>query len=381
LYDCIIDVSTEVIDIEKKIKAAVLGLVIIAAIFAGLSSAQYAPMPTQQTPTNNPSIMNTNKSMTTNRSMTTNQSTIEKTETTEKNESTEHETQRIEMLENQNEMMNETRRMMNQTNEFMKNQSRVFQFRNHTVVVTVINESKENDSPRIKIDEPKESAVISTNNVTIKSNYTFFSVIPHFGMANVRGQGHLHYFKDVTAPTTPGQPAITATGTWNQSANFLNNWTNLAPGRHKFSVELVQNDHTPLVPPVVATVNVTIQGTNMTNVTTTQLNITKNITISKTTNQSVTIALSAQNLKFNQSTISVPAGAMVTVKFDNKDNGIPHTFSVYQSSAATQTIFKGQTINGPSNTTYTFMAPSKPGTYFFRCDIHPTVMTGNFIVT
>jgi plastocyanin len=100
-----------------------------------------------------------------------------------------------------------------------------------------------------------------------------------------------------------------------------------------------------------------------------------------TSGKSATISLSAQNIAFNMSTITVPAGAQVTVKFDNKDNGVAHTFSVYTSSAATNVIFKGQAVTGPATTTYTFTVPTTPGTYFFRCDIHPTQMTGQFIVT
>ncbi len=29
---------------------------------------------------------------------------------------------------------------------------------------------------------------------------------------------------------------------------------------------------------------------------------------------------------------------------------------------------------------YTFTAHSQPGTYFFRCDVHFTMMTGQFVV-
>lgn len=279
------------------------------------------------------------------------------------------------MLENQHEMMNETQQMMNNTNQPMMNQSRAFNFRNHTVIVTVLNESRENEAkPMLKIDEPKEGATISTNMVSIKSNYTFFSVIAHIGNRNVQGQGHLIYFKDITAPTTLGRQITNQTGTTVQSANSIYNWTNLAPGRHKFSVELVNNNNTPLNPPVVATVTVTIQGTTRTNATTTFQNTTS-------TGGTATVALSAHNLQFNKSDINVPAGSMVTVKFNNMDNGIPHTFSVYTDSSATQTIFKGQPITGPATTTYTFNAPTQPGTYFFRCDVHPTIMTGNFVVT
>ena len=97
--------------------------------------------------------------------------------------------------------------------------------------------------------------------------------------------------------------------------------------------------------------------------------------------KTATISISAKNIAFNTSSISVPAGAQVTVNFNNQDNGIPHTFSVYKDSSASQAIFKGQTITGPATTTYTFTAPSTPGTYYFQCDVHPTQMNGQFIVT
>jgi len=100
----------------------------------------------------------------------------------------------------------------------------------------------------------------------------------------------------------------------------------------------------------------------------------------KNTNAKTIIALSAKNIAFNKSSITVPAGAQITINFDNEDAGIPHNFAVYETSAATNNIFKGQTITGVSSTTYTFTAPSTPGTYFFRCDVHPNQMTGNFIV-
>jgi plastocyanin len=96
--------------------------------------------------------------------------------------------------------------------------------------------------------------------------------------------------------------------------------------------------------------------------------------------QSVVIDLVAHNIAFDKSTITVPAGAEVTVNFDNKDSGIPHNFAVYQSAAADNTIFKGKIITGPQKITYKFTAPSSPGTYYFRCDVHPTIMNGQFVV-
>lgn len=96
--------------------------------------------------------------------------------------------------------------------------------------------------------------------------------------------------------------------------------------------------------------------------------------------QTTAIALTAQNIKFDKTTITVPAGTQVTVTFNNMDSGVPHNFAVYTDASASTPIFKGQIMNGPGTTTYTFTAPSTRGTYFFRCDVHPTTMNGQFIV-
>jgi plastocyanin len=94
----------------------------------------------------------------------------------------------------------------------------------------------------------------------------------------------------------------------------------------------------------------------------------------------VTIDLVAKNITFDKSTITVPAGAQVTINFNNQDSGIPHNFAVYTNASASTSIFVGQKITGPKTITYTFAAPATQGTYFFRCDVHPKAMTGTFIV-
>lgn len=96
--------------------------------------------------------------------------------------------------------------------------------------------------------------------------------------------------------------------------------------------------------------------------------------------QTVTVNISAQNMAFDRSTISVPAGANVTMVFNNRD-AIPHNVAVYRTHAATEAIYRGEVFSGPKTVIYQFSAPTTPGTYFFRCDVHPTVMTGSFIVT
>ena len=101
-------------------------------------------------------------------------------------------------------------------------------------------------------------------------------------------------------------------------------------------------------------------------------------TPTSTPGQSVTINLTAKSMSFDKSTITVPAGASVTMNFDNKDS-IPHNFALYTDSSARTPIFIGQVISA-TTVTYKFTAPTTPGNYFFRCDVHPTSMTGTFIV-
>jgi plastocyanin len=93
-----------------------------------------------------------------------------------------------------------------------------------------------------------------------------------------------------------------------------------------------------------------------------------------------TITVTAAGMAFDTSTITVSAGAHVTITFINNDSGVRHNVAFYTSAAATTVINIGGMTTGVSTLTYTFDAPTTPGTYFFRCDVHPTTMTGEFIV-
>ena len=94
----------------------------------------------------------------------------------------------------------------------------------------------------------------------------------------------------------------------------------------------------------------------------------------------ITITVTAAGMAFDTNSILVSAGAHVTITFQNKDSGIPHNMAFYTSAAATTIIYQGARTTGVSTVTYTFDAPTTSGTYFFRCDVHPKTMTGDFIV-
>lgn len=96
--------------------------------------------------------------------------------------------------------------------------------------------------------------------------------------------------------------------------------------------------------------------------------------------EAASVEISANNITFDRDEITVPAGSRVELEFTNEE-AVPHNVSVYRSEAATDAIFQGELITGPDETvTYEFDAPDDPGTYFFRCDVHPDQMTGDFVV-
>jgi plastocyanin len=91
------------------------------------------------------------------------------------------------------------------------------------------------------------------------------------------------------------------------------------------------------------------------------------------------LQLTAQNVAFDQRALTASAGGSVTIQFDNKDAGVLHNFALYTDSSASQKIFSGDLSTGPEVVNYTFDAPA-PGTYYFRCDVHPDTMNGSFTV-
>lgn len=94
----------------------------------------------------------------------------------------------------------------------------------------------------------------------------------------------------------------------------------------------------------------------------------------------VTLELAAENTSYAEQELSAPAGAAVKLEFDNDDEGLNHNFSLYESEDSTEPLFKGDIITGVDTITYEFTAPEEPGTYHYHCDVHPSAMTGEFIV-
>ena len=114
-----------------------------------------------------------------------------------------------------------------------------------------------NTAPVLNIT-PKDGGTVPAGDVTVSAQVFNFNIVDKLGQAAAAGEGHLHFFMDVDAPTTQGQPAVTAQGTYAATKDTTYTWHNVTPGTHTFSVELANNDHTPLNPPVIAKSTVTV---------------------------------------------------------------------------------------------------------------------------
>ena len=112
--------------------------------------------------------------------------------------------------------------------------------------------------PRVRILSPEDVGIAGPTNFTVTVAVENFQLVDALGGANVPGEGHIHYFLDVDAPTTPGVPAIPATGRYAPTANTTYTWTEVPGGYHIVAVEVVNNDHTPLIPPATDTITVIV---------------------------------------------------------------------------------------------------------------------------
>lgn len=115
--------------------------------------------------------------------------------------------------------------------------------------------------PVVTITEPESDATLEAGGVDIAVEVEGFSVVNKLGEAPVEGEGHIHFYRDVDEiPTEPGKPAVTDdASTYHAAATTSHTWEDVEAGEHTFAVQLVNNDHTPLEPPITAEVTVTVE--------------------------------------------------------------------------------------------------------------------------
>jgi plastocyanin len=81
------------------------------------------------------------------------------------------------------------------------------------------------------------------------------------------------------------------------------------------------------------------------------------------------VALCADDLVFDASTIEAPVGDEFTITFTNAESQ-PHNVAVYTEEGGEEIVI-GDIITGPSVTNQVVVPALDPGTYYYRCDLHP----------
>jgi hypothetical protein len=111
--------------------------------------------------------------------------------------------------------------------------------------------------PGMRITTPEHGSSLPPGNVVIELVVDGFLVnAGSMGVVNRTGEGHAIYYLDEEPPTDRGIPAVTETCIVSSKLRKL--WKAVPPGPHVFSVQLVNNDDTPLDPPVFRSVSVTL---------------------------------------------------------------------------------------------------------------------------
>jgi plastocyanin len=98
-----------------------------------------------------------------------------------------------------------------------------------------------------------------------------------------------------------------------------------------------------------------------------------------------TATVVAEGIKFDVKELDLKANSPITIVIDNKDTGVPHTFTVWKSQGDAQSNNNAAKIadTGPFQGTKTlkFTTAAAGTTWYFNCTIHPTSMFGTIKIS
>ena len=100
-------------------------------------------------------------------------------------------------------------------------------------------------------------------------------------------------------------------------------------------------------------------------------------------NETAVIEVSASNIQFGTASLFVGADEAFTVRFDNRDDGVPHSFSIFDDDGnagdAGAQIASTGIFTGPDERGFTINLGLPAGDYRFQCEVHAS-MTGTLNV-
>lgn len=87
-------------------------------------------------------------------------------------------------------------------------------------------------------------------------------------------------------------------------------------------------------------------------------------------------SLTAKDVSFVDKELKLPASTAIELVFDNQDP-TQHNVDILDKEGGSS-LFRGPVVN-KGKTTYKFTSP-KAGSYYFQCDVHPSLMHGTVVV-
>jgi plastocyanin len=93
---------------------------------------------------------------------------------------------------------------------------------------------------------------------------------------------------------------------------------------------------------------------------------------------SAQLEITSDAQRFDKDLLVAPPNQQVSIVYHNEDTGVLHNVSLYTNHNAKQPLHVGELFVGDETRTYRFQSP-EPGSYFFRCDVHPDTMSGSFV--
>ncbi len=103
-------------------------------------------------------------------------------------------------------------------------------------------------APSLQIISPTENQKVESDKITVSWKLTGFTLVDYANNPrNKFGQGHLHLWLDESAPSAANSTKITTGNSYT--------FENVKSGKHTLVVELQNNDHSSLKPPVKQTIH------------------------------------------------------------------------------------------------------------------------------
>lgn len=88
-------------------------------------------------------------------------------------------------------------------------------------------------------------------------------------------------------------------------------------------------------------------------------------------NATARATITAQNIAFSPTKLTLKANSPVAILFNNKD-AVPHNIDITTDPDGNNTLYRQDPASGPIQSEYTFKTPG-PGTLYFHCEVHPNM--------